>query len=235
MQIARCRHPGSRWAYLPGCAALCLLIALGCPRVVRAASTLQAQMAATLARTPDPMHGAQLFEFCAGCHGSDGGGSADGRVPAIAAQAPRVLIRQLLEYRVAQRADLRMSAASHTQRLPDAQALADVAAYIGSLPVPIQSAPAATLRRESPPAEAFASDAYAQQCANCHGSSAQGEGDAPRLAGQHYPFLMERLTDAAAGRALQPVHAPLLTGLGPEDLDALATYLSQLSPTPRRR
>ena len=233
MQTIACRN-------VAGCVALCLLMALGWPRPASAASVLQGQLAAALAVRPNRAHGAQLFEFCAHCHGLDGGGSADGTVPAIAAQAPSVLIRQLLEYRVAQRSDLRMGAAAHTQRLPDAQALADVAAYVGSLPVAARSAggdtPAPgheTPGRETPAVEASAGDAYARLCASCHGAAGQGGDEAPRLAGQRYPFLLQRLTDAAAGRDLQPVHAPLLGRLEPEDLAALAAYLEQLRPAGR--
>ena len=218
----------ARWKLPVGCAALCALMALGWHAPASAASAVQGQLAAALAVRPNLTHGAQLFAFCAGCHGVDGGGSADGTVPAIAAQAPRVLLRQLLEYRVAMRSDLRMSAVAHTQRLPDAQALADVAAYVGSLPAAVRSAGKRAPGSLSPGARAFADGTYTRLCAGCHGELAQGSGDAPRLAGQRYPFLLQRLTDAAAGRVLQPVHGPLLGGLQPNDLAAVAAYLAQL-------
>ncbi len=235
MRVACSTYPSSRWRYLIGCVALCLPTLVGWPRPVTAASELQGQLASALASRPNRANGARLFEYCARCHGEDAGGSADGTVPAIAAQAPRVLIRQLLEYRVAQRADLRMSAVAHTRHLPDAQALADVAAYIGGLPAPVRPAVAGRAERAGATAMSLAGAQYARTCAACHGAAGQGAGEAPRLAGQRYRFLLQRLTDAAAGRSLQSVHAPLLAPLAPEDLADLAAYLAQLSATAQER
>ena len=130
-------------------------------------------------------HGAEIFDTCAACHGTDGWGASDGTVPAIAGQSVPVLVKQVVEFRDDARHSIRMQHFTNRHHLAGPQDLADVAAYIESLPP----------RQPSAHAEgsgaAQGANLYARACASCHGSSAEGNPGArvPRLAAQHREYL----------------------------------------------
>ncbi len=48
---------------------------------------------------PTSINGAVLFQTCAVCHDSSGGGTPDGHVPRISGQHFSVLVEQLVDYR----------------------------------------------------------------------------------------------------------------------------------------
>ena len=80
------------------------------------------------------------------------------------------------------------------------------------------------------PALAADSDAgqrKSQACAACHGpdgnSTAQ---DFPRLAGQHYDYLLKSLKEYKSGARKNPIMAPLVANLSQRDLEDLAAYFS---------
>jgi cytochrome c553 len=200
------------------------------PAPAGAVSTADAEYAAALRLKPRPDHGAQLFELCAACHGQDGAGSSDGAVPAIAGQYVPVLVKQLVDFHYDTRHDIRVQGfISHHQLTP--QDLADVAAYVSSLP-PRQP----TLRQESSHIGRGA-ELFGSLCAGCHGSRAEGDSRAsvPRLAGQHSEYLIEQLRDAAEGGrpGMQRDHAGVLAKLSIDDIDDLVEYLSGVAPTPK--
>jgi cytochrome c553 len=66
-----------------------------------------------------------------------------------------------------------------------------------------------------------------QACAACHGpdgnSTAQ---DFPKLAGQHYDYLLKSLKDYKSGARKNPIMAPLVANLSQRDLEDLAAYFS---------
>ena len=75
---------------------------------------------------------------------------------------------------------------------------------------------------------------YAVECERCHGPL--GEGDVqmywPRLAGQHYVYLLRQLQDTAHDRrpGMNPAHVQMLGRLSPEEMRGVADYLSRVSP-----
>jgi cytochrome c553 len=185
---------------------------------------------AALALTPNLEHGAQLFETCAACHGTDGTGARDGTVPAIAGQHVSVLVKQLTDFRHDRRWDERMQNFSSTHHLVGAQDLLDVASYAESLP-------------RWPPLEGGIGDGKALQqganlyfihCESCHGPLGEGELRRlrPRLAGQHYQYLMKELEQTAAGErpGMDAAHVQRIGKLSPEERQGIADYLSRLSP-----
>jgi cytochrome c553 len=180
--------------------------------------------------TPNVEHGAQLFETCAACHGSDGRGTSDGSVPAIAAQHGSVLLKQLVDFRHDQRWDERMQHFTDQHHLATTQDLADVAAYASSLPrspIPLDNIGDGSSLREG-------ASVYFRVCDRCHGPL--GGGDAlqlrPRLAGQRYAYLLKQLTDVAAGGrpGMDSAHVKRLRALTPEQMRGVADYLSRMSP-----
>ena len=168
---------------------------------------------------------ALLYADCAACHGRDGGGVADGSIPAIGGQPAAIIERQLNAFRAARREDLRMQHFSDPEHLPDAAAVRAVALYVASLQrsTPTGLGPGGDL--------APAAARYASACASCHGSSAAANTliGAPWLAGQHYGYLLGKLDEAANGRShLAASHRRLLQRSSGAERAALADYLARL-------
>jgi cytochrome c553 len=170
--------------------------------------------------------GAGLYGTCAACHGADGGGVADGTIPAIAGQAQRVIVKQLADFRRNQRLDIRMEHFADRRHLEGGQDIADVAAYVAGLtrtvPVGIGNGAALTAGTR----------AWFSACEGCHGPTGDGNAERllPRLAGQHAAYLERQLLDAAAGRRpnMTQEHQRLLERLAPEQIAGIADYLSRL-------
>ncbi len=89
-------------------------------------------------------NGAEIFDTCAACHGTNGWGASDGSVPAIAGQSVPVLVQQIVEFRYNGRYSIRMQHFADRHHLTTPQDLADVAAYVESLP-PRQPPPSARI------------------------------------------------------------------------------------------
>jgi len=174
---------------------------------------------------PDVERGAALFETCATCHGANGGGAIDGSIPRIAGQHFRVIVKQLVDYRHDKRWDPRMERYADRHLLGNAQALADVAAYVSQLD------------RRMPRGVGFGAytqrgnQIYAAQCRSCHGVGGEGnEKDLiPRVAGQHYEYVLRQMYDAVDGRRpnFSRSHVRLLSKLDRDDLVGLADALSR--------
>jgi cytochrome c553 len=179
---------------------------------------------------PNLQHGAELFETCAACHGKDGRGTENGDIPAIAGQHGSVLLKQLTDFRHEQRWNERMQNFTDRHHLAGAQDLTDVAAYV------------ANLRRFPPSGKGIGDGAnlgegasvYFRLCERCHGPLGQGDvlQNRPRLAGQHYAYLLRQLQETAAGQrpGMSRAHVDMLKTLQAEELQGVADYLSRVSP-----
>jgi cytochrome c553 len=208
------------------------LAALVCTAAAGATDPQQATSEQTvvmrLREHADINHGRELFNTCAACHQSNGAGAVDGSVPAIAGQHYGFLVHELVSFRHEQRQDERMQHFTDQHHLKDAQAIADVAAYISQLPK--------THSSNHGSGEALQAGArhYADTCASCHGATGDGNAqhDVPRIAGQQYQYLLHVLLNPAD--EVRPdfwsVHARVLNGLQRSDLIAIADYVSRLNP-----
>jgi cytochrome c553 len=195
------------------------------PVIAWAASSARAEYAEAIRSKPDLERGGKLFENCATCHGPGGGGTVDGSIPRIAGQHFRVIVKQLVDYRHGKRWDPRMERYADRHLLADAQALADVAAFIS--------------QQDRLAPRGMGTGVYAQrgvhvyiaQCGSCHGPA--GEGDekelVPRVAGQHYEYLLRQIYDAVDGRRpnFSRSHVRRLSKLDRDDIIGLADALSR--------
>lgn len=179
---------------------------------------------------PEIRAGQQIFVTCARCHGADGLGPRDGAAPAIAGQLATVIISELVDFRprYANRKDPRMEHIASLHLLSQPHEIAEVAYFVSTLP------------RGRVPADGPGHDLsqgemlYQARCARCHGAQAQGDARRaiPWLDSQHYEYLQREMSYAVDHRRpnMEKAHAMLFQQLTPQNIDALADYLSRLPP-----
>lgn len=195
------------------------------------------EMSDALKQKPNKRHGRILYdEFCASCHQPDGAGASKNGVPNIAGQHYQVILKQLVDFRETERLDLRMEAATTTHRLRGAQDLADVAAYVAAISI------RATADVGTSEHAYTGKLAYDRACAHCHGATGEGNGHLryPRLAGQHYTYLIKQIDTMVGGSRFNVSwdHAQMLASLTDEEMTGVADYLARLNssntkvPTP---
>lgn len=184
-----------------------------------------AEYRAALAVVPDASRGDQIFATCAACHGVDGSGLPDGSVPMIGSQHYAVLLRQLVDYRHAERWDIRMEHVSRLKVMQTPQDLADVAALIASLQ------PMGPTVHGSGEFLTSGAMVYFDRCQACHGATGQGDGHRgiARLGGQHPEYLLRQFIDVVEARRprLSKTHTPLMRELQRTELEGMADYLSR--------
>lgn len=203
---------------------LILLAAL--PSLALAAAPVRSDLQAATRAKPDLEHGAQLFSQCVSCHGEQGGGRENGETPRIAGQHYPVLLKQLVDFRHGKRWDFRMEERADQHHLPTPQDIADVAAYVSQLD-------AGTARGMGDGAQTSdGARIFGGRCASCHGASGAGNAQdkVPKLAGQHYGYLVRQMYDAVDNRrpTLQEVHPQKIEPLDFAQVRAVADYLSRV-------
>jgi cytochrome c553 len=164
-------------------------------------------------------------QVCAACHGPDGH-STNPAFPSLAGQPPLYTSYQLLQFREQQRDDPQMSPVAANLSHADMQ---DIAAYYAA------QTPVA-LSRSIDPEQSQAGRTLVQMhyCDSCHAPGLVGQKHIPRLAGQHYEYLLRQL------RAFKAQTRPDMEGsmtmaaqpLSGDDIEFLARYIAQLPPMP---
>jgi cytochrome c553 len=67
-------------------------------------------------------------------------------------------------------------------------------------------------------------------CVACHGPDGNSPApDFPRLAGQHYDYLIKALSDYKSGDRKNAIMAPMAANLSQRDIEDLAAYFSRQS------
>lgn len=219
--------------------AFALLVAISL-HPARAAGERELELVMT--RNPDLANGEVLYRTCSACHGPNGEGVSDGTVPALAGQPFSVLARQIVNFRAGTRSDERMVHFTDRRHLAFSQPIADVAGYISKLRRPagkiVSSPPPPRPRSPSPLPPSPPQNAergamvYVRTCERCHGPVAEGDENMvmPRLASQHYEYLVKQLKDAAEGRRpdLAAAHEGMSRKLTPDEMQAVAAWLASL-------
>jgi cytochrome c553 len=83
---------------------------------------------------PDVINGKRVYAVCASCHLPDGWGNHDGVYPQLSGQHATVLMKQLLDIREGRRDNPSMFPFVQERTVGGYQNLADVVAYISTLP-----------------------------------------------------------------------------------------------------
>jgi cytochrome c oxidase subunit II len=170
----------------------------------------QPTFAQTMAKPDgDPAAGKALFAACAACHGASGEGNVALNAPKLSGQGDWYLARQLVHYKTGARGTHEKDIQGKVMApmagiLTDDAAVANVAAYIGTLP--------------DEPAAVTLTAGNAQKgrhryvtCASCHGADGTGieAMNAPRLRGMSDWYLVTQLRnfrDGIRGAHPQDMH-----------------------------
>lgn len=200
------------------------------PLSAGAASTPRIELADVFRTKADAVRGAGLYAQCAACHGAEGNGDARGSTPRIAGQHYRVIAKQLVDFRFGRRWDFRMESMADKHHLEGPQDIADVSVYIAGLSRPgNRGIGSGELQMEG-------SRIYFAQCQSCHGQDADGDSlrGIPRLAGQHYSYLVRQMYDAVDGRrmTLPRLHSKRIAPLDFEQVRAVSDFLSRIGWRP---
>ena len=143
-------------------------------------------------------------------------------MPSLAAQPPLYILYQLIQFREGRRVNEQMS--PFAAKLSDAD-MRDIAAYFSAQEPPVP-------RKALEPAQVEAGQRVATRnhCGSCHTATYAGQNHIPRLAAQHYDYLVKELRgfrngarpdiDGSMASAAQP--------LSDKDIVDVAAYLAGL-------
>lgn len=178
--------------------------------------------------TPDLANGRYLYINCVSCHGPEGWGQQNGTYPQIAGQLAGVIIKQLEDIRRGNRSNPIMRAFTSERVLGGAQEIADIAAYVASLPMtPDNGQGNQALIPEG-------ENIYADNCKECHGEQAEGDpkDQIPLLQGQHYRYLKRQFDHIRKGlrRNADKKMVKQIEGFTFEEEAAVLSYTASLRP-----
>jgi cytochrome c553 len=193
---------------------------------LQAKADLEYEKALTL--TPDVANGLTIYRECAACHKPEGWGSTTGSVPQIAGQHRTVVIKQLADFRAANRDSVLMAPYASVEVIGGTQAVADVAAYISTLEISVDNGKGPGTDLE------LGESIYAEHCMACHGATGEGNNDgrAPRIQAQHYKYLVRQFQWIRDGkrRNASKEMAALSQKLSDQEMNAVLDYGSRLLP-----
>ncbi len=178
---------------------------------------------------PDLENGLDVYEVCSGCHLPEGWGKAEGTFPQLAGQHTEVLIKQLADIREGNRDNPTMYPFALPRAIGDAQALADVVAYIEKLPMNPENGKGPW---EQGTAEfELGKTLYADNCVQCHAENGEGKADEffPRIQGQHYAYMLRQFEWIRDGkrRNANPDMVEQIKAFSNKDMQAVINYVSR--------
>ena len=162
------------------------------------------------------------------CHKTEGWGLSNGTVPQIAGQHRKVVIKQLADFRAGNRDNVLMAPYSSVEAIGGAQAVADVAAYIDTLEISVDTGKGAGDDLE------LGEKLYRDHCVRCHGETGSGKNElfVPRIQAQHYRYLVRQFEWIRDGkrRNANPEMVEQIRGFGDRETRAVLDYVSRLEP-----
>lgn len=160
-------------------------------------------------------------KLCTACHGETGVPQLK-TTPVIWGQNAGYLFLQLRDFQSGARKNDLMSPIAATLAREDLLPLAE---YFSKLKWPDLQQPPAPQEVATQAQAAISSVG----CIGCHLDHFQGDGTTARLAGQQHDYLLKTMTDFRDGtRGNNPGMSDLMLATAPDDLAALAEYLSGL-------
>jgi len=194
---------------------------------IQARAAREIERALTL--KPDVAKGLKIYRTCAECHMSEGWGqSALIPIPQLAGQHRTVVIKQLADIRAGNRDSVVMAPYATVELIGGAQAIADVAGYIDSLEMSVDTGKGPGKDLE------LGAQLYKDNCARCHGQTGEGDSDAyvPRIQAQHYPYLVRQFDSIRKGKRRNgnPEMVTQIRDFSALQIQAVLDYVSRLEP-----
>ncbi len=158
---------------------------------------------------------------CAACHGSEGK-STQPAYPILAGQTARYMYLELRDFQEGRRTNELMSPIVVGMTRDEMRELSDYFA------------------RQKPPVQSFAADpakarlgklkADETLCTMCHLGGFAGQNEVPRVAGQHYDYVVKQLSDFKARKRTNDAGSmtSVANTLSAQDIENLANYLAGL-------
>ncbi|HEY2189788.1 MAG TPA: c-type cytochrome [Caldimonas sp.] len=155
---------------------------------------------------------------CAACHGPDGK-STDPMYPILAGQTSRYLYLELRDFQEGRRNDPQMSPKAQDLTRDEMRELADYFAQQKPPPQPFKADPAKAALGKAKADETL--------CTMCHLGGFAGQNEIPRVAGQHYAYIVKQLSDFKARKRTNDAGnmTSVASTLNAEDIENLAHYL----------
>lgn len=166
-----------------------------------------------------------LIKTCEGCHGPGGNGTTPS-TPRLNGQLSAYIVNRLRELTDLTRNSMHATLAMHDIAKMKDSLRASLANYFAAQqPTPAQPQPG---KLGQLGARLYANGDSANQvpaCQSCHGAHAEGQGMAPRLAGQHRDYLKTQLWDFNLVMRENATMHPNAMKLSADQIDALVAYL----------
>lgn len=211
-----------------------LSYSFACLSLALSTATAEEPIKIELEFTPVPQEGKYVYEVCASCHLPEGWGNTDGTYPQLAGQHRNVLMRQLLDIRSGKRDSSIMYPFVQERTLGGGyQSLADVVAYISTLPMNPQfgKGPSPPGSKEHDQGNAL----YEKNCLACHGKQAEGNNTnhTPRLQGQHYAYTIRQVDLVTKGiRTVNTAMTRITSSLEQKEIELIVNYISHIPVPP---
>jgi cytochrome c553 len=160
-------------------------------------------------------------QVCAACHGADGNAALPA-FPILAGQTARYIYLQLRDFKEGRRADPQMSPMAAPLSRED---MFDLAAYFAA-----QKPRPADFKADEARAARGKAKADETLCTMCHLGGFMGQNEIPRVAGQHYEYVVKQLRDFKARKRTNDAGnmTSVARTLSDEDIENLGHYLASL-------
>ncbi|MBP0588641.1 cytochrome c4 [Paraburkholderia sp. LEh10] len=169
----------------------------------------------------DAEAGKAKAQTCVACHGPMGN-STDPQYPVLAGQTTRYIYLQLRDFKEGRRSDPRMSPMAANLSKEDMQDLADY--FAAQKPVPV------AFKADGEAVEAGRKKSAAELCTTCHLANFSGQNEIPRVAGQHYQYIVKQLQDFRSRTRTNDAGnmGSVARNLTDDDIRNLASYVANL-------
>ncbi len=156
--------------------------------------------------------------LCASCHGAQGR-SAQAAYPILAGQTSRYMYLQLRDFQEGRRSDAQMSPMVVGMTRDEMHELSD---YFAKQKPPVQN-----FAVDSAKARLGKLKADETLCTMCHLGGFAGQNEVPRVAGQHYDYVVKQLSDFKARARTNDAGSmtSVASTLNAQDIENLANYL----------
>jgi cytochrome c553 len=170
----------------------------------------------------DAAAGKEKAAVCGACHGVDGNSTIP-QYPMLAGQTSRYIYLQLKDFKESRRKDPLMSPMAANLSKKD---MFDLAAYYAAQK-PINQNSKGDVSKAARGKQV----ADAALCTMCHLGGFSGQNEVPRVAGQHYEYVLKQLKDFKTKTRTNDAGnmTAVLRTIPDEDLEALAAYIASLN------